>query len=390
MGAGMTAVQSIMKKAYKSFEETQKLPFHVRKAGEALMKCRTAELGGHVQACPEGHYRRQWYNSCRNRICPQCNWIRIEQWLMKQKARILACAHYHMIFTFPSELNQLWLLNAKAMPNLLFASVRDTLFEFCLDRRHMGGKPGIIATLHTWSQTLILHPHIHCLITEGGLSGALWMETRQKGYLLPIRAVMMVFRGKLLDYINRAVEKGMITLPLGMSTQQWKNLKNKLGRKDWNVHIRARYEHGHGVLIYLARYIRGGAISNRRIVSFSDKAVTLAYKNSDRTKKETILLTLAEFIRRYFLHVPYPYTKVVRYYGLYAPAAKDQLNLCRTFFGQDFVNEPGPTDWQTCCETRGNEHPERCPVCGSRLIRLGDIPRIPHPMENREAIVNAA
>lgn len=387
--AGVT-VQQILKSGYKAYEKAHPLPLHVRKAAEALMNCRTATLGGHMLGCPEGDYHRQWYNSCRNRICPQCNWIRIEQWLRKQKERVLACAHYHMIFTFPCELNEIWLLNVKTMTNLLFVCVRETLFEFFLDPKHVGGKPGIIATLHTWGQTLVLHPHIHCLVTEGGLSCMRWVETRQKGYLLPIEPVMMVFRGKLLASIHKAIEKGIVALPYTMTTQQWKNLKNKLGRKKWNVHIKERYDHGHGVLIYLARYIRGGAMSNRRIISFSDQGVTFTYKNSDRTRKDTLPLTLTEFIRRYLLHIPYPYTKVVRYYGLYAPTAQDTLNLCRTLFGQEPIKEFEPIDWQTYCEARGDEHPERCPVCGSRLVPIGHIPRIAHLMENREAIPHAA
>jgi len=378
-----TTIQEIMKKAFDGYERTHKLPFYVRKAAKALMQCRTAELGGHVQACPEGHYQRQWYNSCRHRFCPQCNWIRIEQWLEKQKGRILACAHYHMIFTLPHELNELWLLNVKTMTNLLFSCVRDTLFEIFSDTRHIGGKPGIIATLHTWSQTMILHPHIHCLITEGGLHDNRWMSTKQKGYLLPIRAVMALFRGKFLARMDAAVQRELITLPDTMTVQQWKNMKNKLGRTKWNVHIRERYDHGQGILIYLARYIRGGAISNGRIASFTDERVAFTFKNSDRLKRDNLTLTTDTFIQRYLLHVPHPYTKVVRYYGLYASAAKED---CRFLFNQDALKEPEPIDWQSYCEKRGDDHPERCPVCGLRLMRIMDIPRF----HNREAIPHAA
>ncbi|MBA4417768.1 MAG: IS91 family transposase [Syntrophus sp. (in: bacteria)] len=385
---GKATLQDIMKTAYKAYESTHLLPLCVRRAAEALIKCRTAELGGHMQACPEGHYQRQWYNSCRHRSCPQCNWIRIEQWLEKQKKRVLACPHYHMIFTIPHELNDLWLQNVKAMTNLLFTCVRDTLFEFCLDKKHIGGKPGIIATLHTWGQTLILHPHIHCLITEGGLLDSLWRETRQKGYLLPIEAVMMVFRGKFLDYLHKAIIKGTIILPPGMTLTRWKSLRYKLHKKNWSVHIKARHE-AESILLYLARYIRGGAISNRRIISFADNQVVFSYKNSNRTKKETMPLTAHDFIKRYLLHVPAPFTKVVRYYGLYAPSAHKELTFCRTLFNQDVLEEPEYLDWQSYCEKKGDDHPERCPVCGSRLIRMMDIPRVPR-FHDREAISDAA
>jgi hypothetical protein len=386
---GMTTVQEILKKAFKGYEETHSLPVHVHKAAKALIQCRTADLGGHVQACPEGHYHRQWYNSCRNRICPQCNWIRIEQWLERQEGRLLACGHYHIIFTIPHELSDIWLTNVKHMTNLLFSCVRETLYEFFLDIRHVGGKPGIIATLHTWSQTMILHPHIHCLVTEGGLNNDQWMSTRQKGYLLPIRAVMALFRGKFLASLDTAIQKELITLPSDMTLTQWKNLKNKLGRVKWNVHIRERYDHGKGILIYLSRYLRGGAMSNKRIISHTEKGVAFSYKNSDRSQRESMLLPVTQFIQRYLLHVPYPYTKVVRYYGIYAPAAKDVLSFCRSLFRQEGIHEPNVIDWQTSCETKGEDHPERCPVCGCRLIRMMDIPRIPRPA-NREAILNAA
>ena len=337
---GKTTIQTIIKTAYQAYEATHSLPYHVRKAAQALMKCRTAELGGHVQACPEGHYHRQWYNSCRHRVCPQCNWLQIEQWLQKQNERLLRCAHYHMIFTLPHELNEIWLQNVRRMTNLLFIAVRDTLYEFFKDERHIGGKPGIIATLHTWSQTLILHPHIHCLLTEGGLKeDGGWVSTRLKGYLLPVRAVMALFRGKLLAYIDRAVEKGELTLPEGMTIQRWRNLKNKLGRKKWNVHIRERYDHGKGILIYLSRYMRGGAISNKRIASYTEKGISFQYRTSEASKQGVMTLSAADFIQRYFLHVPEPHTKVVRSYGLYAPTAEDELSLCRYRFGQDAVTE---------------------------------------------------
>jgi len=371
--AAHPTLQDIMLKAYKTYEETHRLPYHVRKAARALMICRTSVLGGHVEACPQGDYHRQWYNSCRHRMCPQCNWIRIGQWLEKQKERLLPCGHYHMIFTLPHELNDLWLLNVKSMTHLLFTCVRDTLCEFFLDPKHLGAKPGIIATLHTWSQTMVLHPHLHCLITEGGLDDTRWVTTRHNGFLLPVRAVMAVFRGKFLASLNTAIEKGMITLPAGMTMRQWTNLKNKLGRTKWNVHIRERYDHGRGILIYLSRYIRGGAISNRRITSSADEKVAFTHRASEG--RDTITLPVAEFIKRYLLHVPAPHTKIVRYYGIYATTAHKQLSLCRSSL------HPVESEDIAWSSTRP-DYPNRCPVCGCLLVRIMDPPRekevIPH------------
>lgn len=328
-----------------------------------------------MQECPDQHYHRQWYNSCRHRACPQCNRLRLNQWLDRQTDRLVQCGHYHMIFTPPHDLRDLWIYNVRTMTDILFTAVRDTLFEFFLDDRHIGGKPGIIATLHTWSQTLILHPHIHCLITEGGLSDGQWVCRNQQGYLLPVRAVMAVFRGKLLAYIDAAVEKAELDLPEGLTVQRWKNLKNKLGRTKWNVNIRERYEYGKGILIYLSRYIRGGSISNKRILSSTDKGVTFRHRISGTTKQGVMTLPTDDFIKRYLLHVPEPNTKVVRSYGLYAPTAKEELSLCRAHFGQTETKTSIEPDWQSYCETKGDEHPERCPICGLRLIRTRDIPR---------------
>lgn len=389
---GAATIQGIMKAGFTAYEKAHKLPLHLRKAARALMKCRTAELGGHMQVCPEGHFEKHWYNSCRHRSCPQCNWLQIEQWLSRQNERLLKCAHYHMIFAPPHELNAIRLLNVSLMTNILFTAVRDTLYEFCFDERHIGGKPGIIATLHTWSQTLILHPHIHCLITEGGLKDGNWVSPKSKSYLLPVRAVMPVFRGKLLAYIDKAVDKGELKLPEGMTLQRWKNLKNKLGRVKWNVHIRERYGHGKGVLTYLARYIRGGSISNKRLVSHTDKGVTFRHRASGATKQTSMTLSETDFIQRYLLHVPEPNMKVVRSYGLYASTAKEELSCCRSLFGQAAVSEAEISNWQDYCEPKGEEHPELCPVCGKRLIRDMELPPMRlymHPA-NKEAIQKAA
>jgi hypothetical protein len=171
--------------------------------------------------------------------------------LSKQQARLLACDHDHVSFTIPHELNDLWLSNVAVMTQLLFASVHDTLGTLLGDPKYLGAKPGIIATLHTWTQTLLLQPHLHCLVTGGGLSeGGQWGAVRN-GFLLPMRVVMAVFRGKLLAAIRRGLHQGQLRVPEGKRLPQVGNLLNKLGRAKWNVHIRERYPYGQGVLVYL-------------------------------------------------------------------------------------------------------------------------------------------
>ena len=229
---------------------------------------------------------------------------------------------------------------------------------------------------------------VHCLITGGGLGlGGQWRAV-SNGYLLPSRVVMSKFRGKLLDSMDRAIEKDELKLPEGMSLQRWKNLKNKLGRVKWNVNIRKRYEHGNGVLSYLARYVRGGPISNSRIISCEDGKVVFRYRvngeGSTSRKTETMTLAVEQFIRRYLLHIPEPRTKGVRYYGLYNPSKEQELQRCMECFDQDLPEDIEFLDWQSYCEGRGDEHPERCPICGRTLICLSATPpakNIPPPEE---------
>ena len=382
-------IQQILHQGDAAFERCHPLPAYVRKAAWALLVCRTAVLGGHLQACPEGHVERVWYNSCRHRLCPQCAWVQIERWLAQQRARLLACDHYHVIFTMPDELRGLWLANVRPMTNLLFATVHETLDQLLGDEKYLGACPGIIAALHTWSQTLVLHPHLHCLVTGGGLTDAGQWRPVRNGFLLPVRVVMAVFRGKLLAALQQGLVHDQLTLPEGRSRQQLENLLNKLGRTKWNVHIRERYPHGVGVLTYLARYIRGGPFANQRLVACEQGMVTFRYRlNGEEVggkgiRQRHMQVSIEEFLRRYLVHVPPPGTRVVRCYGLYAPTKGAALAICRAQLGQEPVATPAVLDWQTLCQDRGEDHPERCPRCGRRLVRRGMIPRprIPPPRE---------
>ena len=374
--AGVT-LQQILQQGYAAFEQCHLLPAYVRKAAWALMVCRTAVLGGHIQACPEGHVERVWYNSCKHRLCPQCAWVQVERWLVKQKARLLACEHYHVIFTMPDELRGLWLANVRAMTNLLCATVHATLAELLGDAKYLGACPGMTAALHTWSQTLVLHPHLHGLVTGGGLTEAGQWRPVRNGCLLPVRVVMALFRGKLLAAIDTAIRAGQLSLPASLTLRQWETLRNKVGRRKWNVHIRERYRHGEGVLTYLARSIRGGPLANGRLRSCANGEVRFWYRihgeGSADARRGLITLSLEECLRRSLRHVPEPGTRVVRSYGLYAPTARAAWASCREQLGQGPVEVPERLDWQTACQDRGDDHPERCPVCGRRLVAISVI-----------------
>jgi hypothetical protein len=377
-------VQDIFRAGFPDDERTHPLPWHVRRAARAIIYCRTAVLGGHVQSCPDGHVSRVWYNSCKHRCCPQWGLLQIERWFAQQQARLLDCDHSHGIFTIPQDLNPLWFDNVPLMTSLLFAAVRDTLSVLFGDPKYLGAQPGIIAALHTRGQTLVLHPHLHCLVPGGGRTPAGHWVAVQNGYLLPGRVVMAVFRGKLLDALRRAWRRGDLRLPEAMRPQQFFNLLNRLGHKHktrWNVRIMERDPHGRGVATYLARDRRGGPIKNSRLIAFEGHKVTFQYSDhheataGGRVPKTRMTLPLEDFIQRLLLHVPAPHTQVVRFYGLYHSSQAAALAVCRAHLGQPPVDVPVRLDWQTYCAQRGEAHPERCPTCGPLLVCTAVIPR---------------
>src|SRR2546422_1736016 len=258
---GLVTLQDIFCASYPDYERTHALPAHVRRAARAIIQCATAALGGHVQACPAGHVARVWYNSCRHRSCPQCAYLQSERWLARQLARLLACDHYHVIFTLPHDLNPLWLANVSVMTTLLFQAVHDTLRTLLADPKYLGAQPGIIAALHTWSQTLVLHPHVHCLVTGGGVTPDGHWKAVRHGFLLPARVVMAVFRGKMLGALRRAFAQDALGLPEAMRPQQFLHLLNRLchpTKTSWNVHIMERYAPGAGAVTHFARSLIGG------------------------------------------------------------------------------------------------------------------------------------
>jgi hypothetical protein len=306
--------------------------------------------------------------------------VRLENWLDRQESRLIDCPHFHVIFTAPDGLHALWRYNRKLMADLLFTKVRDTFFKLLRDPKYLGGKPGLVAALHTWGQTLMLHPHLHCLVTGGGLSAeGKWCKVVKK-CLLPREVLMINFRGKYLDALRRALDRGQLRIPPDTTEARLRGLLNKLGRTPWNVKILEKYDHGKGVLRYLARYVRGGPMSNHRLISCRDGRVRFRYKdNRDvdkrrRPKQKTMSLPVDQFLARLLQHVPLPGMHMVRSYGLYANSQRPQLELAREQQGQEPVSLPETLAWYELLDRLDRGGPERCPVCGAVLVRGEDIP----------------
>ena len=366
----VSVIQAVFREHFAAYSGAHRLPLRVLKAGEAIKECRTAALGGHVQRCPEGHVERVWYNSCKHRACPVCAFLETKKWVHKQIGRLLDCDYYHTIFTIPWELNILWAYNRRMFTNLLFTAAWESLKELLADEKYLGALPGALASFHSWTQTLRVHPHAHLLVTGGGMTpDGRWVRSQDE-FLLPSRVLSAKFKGKFLALLRQAVEKEKLTLPPALSVQQGLNLFNKLGRSKWHVMIMPPYRHGRGVIQYLGRYVRGGPVSNRRVTADGDEAIRLRYKDPTRTQTLSMRLTIPEFLGRLLRHIPETGAHLNRAYGLFAPGKRAVLDAARALLGQLPVTDEEMLTWQLACAQAGPEHPELCPVCGRPLIRV--------------------
>jgi hypothetical protein len=376
-----TTVQTILQEHYAAFAATHPLAAYQRAAAEAMRDCRTAALGGHWRSCPHGHVHTAHYNSCHHRSCPQCPTLAREQWLDRWKERLLDCPHRHIVFTTPQELIPLWRYNKKVFSDLLFHAATDALRELLADPKYLGAVPGMLAGLHTWGQELALHIHLHVLISCGGLTAeGEWVEPK-KGCLLPRRVLMAVFRGKLRAYLLKALDEGRLELPPDRTAAQIRGVLNCVGRMVWNVKIMDRYEHGQGVATYLARYLKGGPLSNGRLVDCRNGMVRFRYRdNRDRDaddgrgRRKTLPLPVDTFLQRLLEHVPPPNLQTVRPYGLYANSKRPVRDRARDQLGQEPEVKPRKIRWHEVCERLGRQAAAQCPQCGAPLVVHGRIP----------------
>jgi hypothetical protein len=361
-------LQGLFQQYFPAYAREHKLPLRVWKAASAIMHCRTPMMGGHVQQCPNGHLERIQYHSCRHRSCSQCSRLTRSQWAEQQAMRLLDCDHYHVVFTLPHELLALWQFNRRVMTRLLFQASRETLLTLLEDPRHLGATPGLLLALHTWGRTLNPHPHVHGLVTGGGLTPKGAWKAVTNGYLLPVRVVKALFRGKLLALIEAGLRAGVLCLDPHTNATAWARTVQALYGKHWNVCLTERYAHGDGVTKYLARYVKGGPIHEARLRAVSEKTVAFAYRDHRDGKDKTMRLATEDFLTRLLWHVPEPGQHTVRHAGLYATQNAGRRAQARQQLGQA---EPGRTapDWRQALERIGHAEKTQCPHCGTRMVR---------------------
>ena len=300
-----------------------------RRILRAIVSCRTAALGGHVESCDHCHYRRIAYNSCRNRHCPKCQASARARWMADRAEELLPVEYFHVVFTLPEVFNRLALANKRIVYNVLFDAVAQTLLEVAANPRHLGARIGFMAILHTWGQNLALHPHVHCVVPGGGLSPeGEWVACRA-GFLLPVRILSRVFRGKFIGLLKRARGGGKL---IGIDDdRQFNRMLNAAVRHDWVVYAKPPFGGPTQVLKYLARYTHRIAISDHRLVSMDDHGVTFGWKDyRHNNRPRTMTLDGGEFLRRFLMHaVPRGFMRI-RHFGLLANRVRARnLATCR-------------------------------------------------------------
>ena len=307
----------------------------------AIEVCRTAVLGGHQDQSDHCGHLEISYNSCRNRHCPKCQTLRKEKWIEARSEDLLPIEYFHVVFTIPSELNPLVSMNRKVLYDLLFRSVSETLTELAKDPKHLGAEIGSIGILHTWGQNLMDHPHIHCIVTGGGLSSdrGRWISCR-KGFFIPVRVMSALFKGKFLALLKQCFQSDALVFPDRICDLKepgnFERFRNQLYHQKWVVYCKPPFEGVQGVLQYLGRYTHRIAISNNRILNIRNGDVSFLWRDyADQNRLKTMTLKAEEFIRRFLLHVlPSRFVRI-RHFGLLANRKrKNTLALCRQIFGE--------------------------------------------------------
>ena len=351
------------------------LALHQLRAVQDIMSCRTGILGGHVRGCDACGHQEIRYNSCRNRHCPKCQGLEQARWLDRQEAAILPVEYHHVVFTVPDILNTLFRRDPGTAYRLLFAAASETLLEVAAEPANLGACIGFTAVLHTWSQTLLLHPHIHCIVPGGGLDPERRWRSCPSRFFLPVAVLAKVFKGKLL----RKFESAFGPAP---GCPNVKGILVAAARKDWVVFSKPPVAGASHVLSYLARYTQRTAISNSRIVGLRDGRVTFRYRDSaDHDRRKLMTLDVAEFIRRFLLHVLPKGLMRVRHYGLLANVnRKTLIPLCQALLGHQ-PPPPAPEDegWEAGLLRLTGKDVTRCPRCNhgtvSVLLKFDSAPR---------------
>jgi hypothetical protein len=357
------------------------LSLHQLKVMSAIEHCRTAALGGHVEACEDCGHRRIAYNSCRNRHCPKCQGAAARTWLAARAADLLPVGYFHVVFSVPAEVADIAWHNKAVVYDLLFRTASETMLTIAADRRHLGARIGITAVLHTWGSAMTHHPHIHMIVPGGGISpdDTRWVSSRP-AFLLPVRVLSKLFRRLFLTRLLELHTAGALAFfgdHAGLREERaFTHLIARLRKKNWVVYAKPPFGGPEAVLAYLSRYTHRVAISNRRLISLDERGVTFRYKDYRRDgadRQQVMTLGGDEFIRRFLLHVLPRGFHRIRHYGLLASSAR-KASLARA---RELLAVAPPPDDDVPQEPLDVRRP--CPCCGGNMIIIETFERWRQP-----------
>ena len=356
----LAQVVSMHKAAF--FEKHQPLKYQLSVL-HAIEQCRTASLGGHIDACDHCGHLRISYNSCRNRHCPKCQNTNRERWIEAQEKNLLPATYFHVVFTLPQELNAFCIKHPAEMYHLLFRSSKETIEVFAKDPKHLGAQSGMISILHTWGQNLSLHPHLHMIVPGGGItSQGCWKHAKNKGkYLFPVKAMGIVFKNKFMEAFLLLVKSWEQSLD--------KELRRSLYNKKWVVYAKQPFMSPKQVIEYLGRYTHKIAISNHRIKKIESDKITFSYKDyAHGSKQKEMTLDAVEFLRRFCLHILPPRFMKIRHYGFLSNRARAELKVQQAQL--DVAVQPEKKkNWKEVAKEKLHFDAEQCPCCKTGKMR---------------------
>lgn len=343
-----------------------------------IIKCRTAELGGHKSYCNNCNYTKQAYNSCRNRHCPKCQFVKKAQWVDKLTGNLPPVKHFHLVFTIPGCLHKLFYINQKKAYGLLFKAAGNTLKQCAKNTKFLGAEPGAVSILHTWGQTLTYHPHIHMIVPAGGLTEdqSEWIPSSKK-FLLPVKVLSAIFRGTLCRLLEKSAVLGELILPDDVT--DFKSLKVLCYQNKWVVYSEKPFSTPDNLIQYLGNYTHRVAISNHRIIKHEDGKVSFYYKDYKAAgSKKVITLDAHEFIRRFLQHILPPGFSKIRYFGFMAMCnMKSKLAQCFSLIDKvSFLPTlEGLSGYEVFQNITGKD-PFCCPKCKSGKMTLFMVPNV--------------
>jgi hypothetical protein len=352
----------------------------------AIEVCRTSVLGGHLERCDQCGYERNAFNSCRDRHCPKCQCLARAQWIEDRQTELLEVPYFHVVFTVPEEIAAIAYQNKEVVYGILFQTTAETLKTIAGDPQHLGAEIGFFAVLHTWGQNLQVHPHLHCVVPDGGLSpdGQRWVPCRP-GFFLPVRVLSRLFRRLFLESLQRAFDSGKLQFfaalePLRERTA-FVQLVARAKACEWVVYAKRPFAGPEQVLDYVGRYTHRVAISNNRLLDIENGQVRFQwkdYRHGDQSK--TMTLSADEFIRRFLLHVLPDGFQRIRYYGFLGNRyRREKLERCRRLLGMPTPAEPSnpaEKDYRDRYEELTGHSLHQCPQCGQgRMLVVKILPR---------------